>query len=117
MGRYMLQRLLLTVPLLLGVSLILFLMVDVLPGDPVSVIFGKNPSIPPDPAVVAQMRAHYGLDEPVLARYVHFVGNLVRGDFGVSIMMKRPVLSIIVEHLPATIGLALASVFVAALIA
>lgn len=117
MGQYMIKRLLLTIPLLLGVSLVLFVMVDVLPGDPVSVIFGKNPMIPPDPAVVAQMRAHYGLDEPIFARYVHFVGNLVRGDLGVSIMMRRPVVSIIAEHLPATIGLALASVFVAVLIA
>lgn len=115
--RYILRRLLLTVPLLFGISFLVFALVNVIPGDPIGVMLGSNPLLPPDPATVEQLRRHYGLDRPLGVQYLQFLGQLVRGDLGRSIQTQEPVLRAVVSRLPATLQLAVASMLVALVIA
>lgn len=117
MGKYVAKRLLLLIPMLLGVSVIVFALVNVLPSDPISIMLGANPQLPPDPKVVASLRAQYGLDLPLHVQYLRFLGRVLRGDLGTSIFTQQGVLRSILERLPATIELTLASLFVGLLIA
>jgi len=103
--RFVLKRVLLTVPILFGVSVITFVLVNVAPGDPVDVIVAFNPDI--GPAEKAQMREYYGLDQPVWAQYLRWVGNLLQGDLGEAITRNRPVNAIFMSRLPETIVLGL----------
>ena len=79
MGRYVARRLLLTIPVLLGASFLIFAMVYALPGDPIRALGGDRPLAP---AVVAQLRDEYNLNDPLLIQYVKYLGDLVQGDFG-----------------------------------
>ena len=106
MGRYVLRRLLLTVPVLLGASLLIFSMVYALPGDPIRALAGDRPL---SEAVQAQLRAEYNLDDPLLIQYAKDLGGLVQGDFGTD-FSGRPVLDTIVDRLPVTARLALVAV-------
>ncbi|MFW3387756.1 UNVERIFIED_CONTAM: ABC transporter permease [Kocuria sp. CPCC 205274] len=106
MGRYVLRRLLLTVPVLLGASLLIFSMVYALPGDPIRALAGDRPL---SEAVQAQLRAEYNLDDPLLIQYAKYLGGLVQGDFGTD-FSGRPVLDTIVDRLPVTARLALVAV-------
>ena len=103
--RFVLKRVLLTVPILFGVSVITFVLVNVAPGDPVDVIVAFNPDI--GPAEKAQMREYYGLDQPVWAQYLRWVGNLLQGDLGMAITRNRSVNAIFMSRLPETIVLGL----------
>lgn len=106
MGRYILRRLLLTVPVLLGASLLIFAMVYALPGDPIRALAGDRPL---SEAVQAQLRAQYNLDDPLLIQYAKYLGGLVQGDFGTD-FSGRPVLDTILDRLPVTARLALVAV-------
>ncbi|TDL44806.1 ABC transporter permease [Kocuria rosea] len=106
MGRYVLRRLLLTVPVLLGASLLIFSMVYALPGDPIRALAGDRPL---SEAVQAQLRAEYNLDDPLLIQYAKYLGGLVQSDFGTD-FSGRPVLDTIVDRLPVTARLALVAV-------
>ncbi|MFE7629333.1 ABC transporter permease [Kocuria sp. NPDC057446] len=106
MGRYVLRRLLLTVPVLLGASLLIFAMVYALPGDPIRALAGDRPL---SEAVQAQLRAEYNLDDPLLIQYAKYLGGLVQGDFGTD-FSGRPVLDTILDRLPVTARLALVAV-------
>ena len=106
MGRYVIRRLLLTIPVLLGASLLIFAMVYALPGDPIRALGGDRPL---SEAVQAQLRAEYNLDDPLLIQYVKYLGGLVQGDFGTD-FSGRPVLDTILDRLPVTIRLALVAV-------
>ena len=108
MGRYVARRLLLTIPVLIGASFLIFAMVYALPGDPIRALAGDRPLAP---AVVAQLRAQYNLDDPFFVQYIKYVGGLFQGDFG-SDFSGRPVLDTISQRLPVTIQLtAVAVVF------
>lgn len=102
---YIVKRLLLLVPLLFGMSLVVFALVNIIPGDPIVIMVGQNPQLPPDPRVIAQLRQQYGLDQPLHRQYLVFLGNLIRGDLGTSIQIQQPVLSLILERFPATLWL------------
>ena len=106
-------RLLHLVPVLLGVSLIAFLMLAATPGDPVDIMLGEQQ------ASVAQLSpAHdMGLDLPLPQRFGHFLKGAVSGDFGTSYFHRRPVAEVIAERLPATIELTLVSLVVALVVA
>ncbi|MEX5295974.1 ABC transporter permease [Kocuria sp. CPCC 205268] len=106
MGRYVLRRLLLTVPVLLGASLLIFAMVYALPGDPIRALGGDRPL---SEAVQAQLRAEYNLDDPLLIQYLKYLAGLVQGDFGTD-FSGRPVLDTILDRLPVTVRLALVAV-------
>ena len=113
MHRYLIRRLLLTIPVLLGVATLVFSLIHFIPGDPAQAMLGEGAA----PEDVAQLRARLGLDKPLLVQYGAFLQGLVRGDLGVSLRNDQPVLQQILERMPATAELALASMTVAVLIA
>jgi ABC-type dipeptide/oligopeptide/nickel transport system permease component len=106
MGRYVARRLLLTIPVLLGASFLIFAMVYALPGDPIRALAGDRPLAP---AVVAQLREDFNLNDPFVIQYLKYIGDLVRGDLG-SDFNGRPVLDTITRTLPVTIRLALVAI-------
>ena len=107
---YVGRRLLAVVPVLFGVTLAVFSMLFLVPGDPVKIMLAEFVTTPDQ---VARMRAQLHLDEPVLQQYGRFVGNALRGDLGMSIRSRRPVATEIGENLGSTGRLALASMVVA----
>ncbi len=113
MIRFLARRLLLTAPVLLGVATLVFSLVHLVPGDPVQVMLGESAS----PADVAAMRSRLGLDRPLPVQYAAFLTGVARGDLGTSLRTNQPVVSAILERMPATLELAAAAMFVALLIA
>ncbi|MCX5204441.1 ABC transporter permease [Streptomyces sp. NBC_00237] len=103
MGRYVARRLLQMIPVFIGTTLLIFLMVNVLPGDPVAALWGDKP---PDPAQVAQIKHDRGLDLPLWQQYLHYMGGLFQGDFGKTISGGRPVLDEITMAFPTSLRLA-----------
>ncbi|MCV2489395.1 ABC transporter permease [Geodermatophilus sp. YIM 151500] len=112
MGRYIARRLLLTIPVLIGASFLIFAMVYALPGDPIRALAGDRPL---SEAVQAQLRAEYNLDDPLWLQYVKYVGGLLQGDFGTD-FSGRAVLDTIEQRLPVTAKLAAVAVFFEAVI-
>jgi oligopeptide transport system permease protein len=106
MGRYVARRLLLTIPVLLGASFLIFAMVYALPGDPIRALAGDRPLAP---AVVAQLRAQFNLGDPLVVQYLKYLGNLSHLDLG-SDFHQQPVLDIITQRLPVTFRLTLVAV-------
>ena len=113
MHRYLIRRLLLTIPVLLGVATLVFSLIHFIPGDPAQAMLGEGAA----PEDVAQLRERLGLDRPLVVQYGSFLRGLVRGDLGVSLRNDQPVLQQIVERMPATAELAFASMAVAVLFA
>jgi peptide/nickel transport system permease protein len=103
--RYILKRVLLTVPILLGVSIITFGLVQLAPGDPVDLFVSLNPNI--TAAEEAQLRQQFGLDQPIWLQYLDWLAGVLQGDFGTVVTTDRPVSVIIAERLPETIALGL----------
>ena len=107
---YLQQRLLLALPVVLGVSILVFAIVHLLPGDPVLVMLsGANAT----PEQVAELRAQMRFDDPLLAQYACFLGRAATGDLGRSIFSKRPVAAEIGDQLPSTLELAGAAIVIA----
>jgi len=107
---YVAQRILAVVPVLFGVTLAVFSMLFLVPGDPVKMMLAEFVT---NPDQIARMRAQLHLDEPILAQYGRFVGNAARGDLGTSIRSRRPVATEIAENVGSTAQLALSSMAVA----
>jgi peptide/nickel transport system permease protein len=105
----LLRRLVLTIPILLGVSLLVFLMLHSAGGDPAQTILGARA----DPESIAALRHELGLDRPLLVQYVAFLSGAVRGDFGRSYRSNTPVIVEIATRFPATIELAIAAMAIA----
>lgn len=103
MGRYafVIKRPLQLLPVLIGVSLITFFLLQAVPGDPVRTLLGEKAT----EEVIASIRARYGLDKPVIAQYFHYMGNLLTGDLGPSIKYKVPVVDLLGSRVPATLYL------------
>jgi ABC-type dipeptide/oligopeptide/nickel transport system permease component len=112
MGRYVARRLLLTIPVLIGASFLIFAMVYALPGDPIRALGGDRPLAP---AVAAELRDEYNLDDPLGVQYVKYVGDLVQGDLGTD-FRGRPVLDTIEQRLPVTVRLTLVAIILETLI-
>jgi peptide/nickel transport system permease protein len=110
MTRFLLRRILLLVPMLLGVSLVTFIMIHLVPGDPVATMMGPNTG---GAAGLQQARHELGLDQPLPLQYVHYLGHVLQGNFGTSIISGRPVLSEIGDRLPATLSLTLTAMTIA----
>ena len=106
MGRFVIRRLLLTIPVLLGASFLIFAMVYALPGDPIRALAGDRPL---SPAVAAQLRADYNLGDPLVVQYGKYLAGLAQGDFG-SDFHGRPVLETVSQRLPVTAKLTLVAV-------
>jgi len=107
--RYLARRLLLTIPVLLGVATLVFALIHFIPGDPARAILGDVAS----EADIAQLRRQLGLDRPLAVQYVAFLGGLARADLGTSLRTGAPVATQILERIPATFELAFASILVA----
>jgi len=107
---FVLRRLLLAVPVLLGVVFVVMLTVDLLPGDAVTLMLGEHAT----KDAVAKLRDHLGLDKPFLVRYLEYVGRVVRGDLGRSIQQNRPVSDELADAWPATLELTFAALVLAA---
>jgi ABC-type dipeptide/oligopeptide/nickel transport system permease component len=112
MLRYVLARLLSLIPILIVVSILVFLMVHLIPGDPVRNILGLGAS----PEAVAATREELGLTKPLHIQYFSFLGRILRGDFGTSIRTKMPVIEEIKDRYRYTIVLAVGGTLVAALV-
>ena len=112
MLRFLLRRLLLTVPVLLGLTVLVFVIARLLPGDPVALAAGPNAS----PAEIAQYGREFGLDKPLWTQYTTYLGGLLQGDFGVSIFTRRPVMEDLRAYLPATLELVVAAMVLAVLV-
>lgn len=109
MLRYLVRRVLLAIPLILGIVTLLFFVINLAPGDPTQLMV--RPGMRAD--VIAQMRANFGLDQPLPIRYVKWLGALAQGDFGYSFSHGRPVAGVIADMLPNTILLSVAALLVA----
>jgi peptide/nickel transport system permease protein len=113
MARFVIRRLLQSAIVLVGVTLVVFLLLQLVPGDPVRVALGTRF----DPQTYAALRARAGLDRSLPVQYLSYVGHAATGDLGVSFRSGRPVTSILLERLPATLSLAGTAVLIAVLIA
>ncbi|EGX58859.1 putative peptide ABC transporter permease protein [Streptomyces zinciresistens K42] len=104
MGRYVARRLLQMIPVFFGTTLLIFLMVYALPGDPVRGLFGDKAG---SPQVIASLRREYGLDQPILVQYYEYMkGMLLHADFGTQIASGRPVTDVLGDAFPVTLRLA-----------
>ena len=112
MIRYTLRRLLALVPVLIGVSVIVFLFLHLIPGDPASAMLGEHAT----PDALNNLRAAYGLDQPWPTQYAIFVGHILQGDLGRSIRSNTPVAAELAQRLPATAELTLVAMLFAVLI-
>jgi peptide/nickel transport system permease protein len=107
---FLFSRLVQLVPVLLGVSLVVFLMTSLTPGDPVEIMLGDMRATPEQ---AQEMRRDMGLDLPLHERFVKFLGNAIAGDLGRSFFHRRPVAEVIAERLPATIELTVVAMLIA----
>ena len=108
MSRFLVRRMFQTIPLLIGISILAFLIIRLAPGDPTVVYIDPNKP-PPSQEDLARLRADLGLDDPVPVQYVRWLGNAVQGDLGFSLSGRRPVVDEIRERLPNTLLLGLTS--------
>jgi ABC-type dipeptide/oligopeptide/nickel transport system permease component len=113
MLRFIVRRLLLTIPVLLGVATLVFSLIHLVPGDPVQAMLGDSAT----PQDVADVRARLGLDRPLPVQYGAFLSNVSRGNLGTSLRTNQLVASAIAERMPATFELAFAAMAVATAIA
>ena len=111
MGRYLAVRLLGAIPTLIGVSVLTFLFIRLIPGDAIAARLGTSTALTPDQ--LASLRAYFGLDQPLPVQYWNWMSSLLRGDAGYSIRTGRPVFVEIAERLPATLELAAAAALIA----
>jgi peptide/nickel transport system permease protein len=109
---FLARRLVQLIPTLFFVSVLIFSLQHLLPGDPALVMAGEEQ----DPAVIAQIREHYRLDQPLPVQYLYWIKGVLSGDLGESLRNKMPVLELIAQKLPVTIQLASMAIIIALLI-
>ena len=103
MLRYIAKRLLLMIPVLLGISLVVLILIDITPGDPARMLLGTQAT----QEQVDELREELGLNDPLPVRYGQFIWNVLHGDFGISLKTKRPVVDEMMERFPYTLRLVL----------
>ncbi len=109
MFNYLIRRIAVIVPTVFFVSIIIFGLLKLLPGDPALALAGEER----DPALIAAIRAKYRLDEPLPVQYLYWIMGVLQGDLGESIRTKQPVLELVIEKLPVTIQLATMALVIA----
>ena len=109
MMRYLFKRVLTVIPVLLGVSILVFGFVRMIPGDPALVMLGERAT----DENVARVREQLGLNQPVYKQYLIFLGNAVQGDLGTSIIRGEPVTQELLRRFPATVELAMSAMLIA----
>ena len=111
-ARYVIRRLLLAIPVIVAMSVFVFLMIHLVPGDPVQTMLGFRAT----PENVATVRAQLGLDQPLLAQYLTWAGGLLHGNFGQDFISHTPVSTLLAQRLPVTIELTLLSMTLAVVV-
>jgi ABC-type dipeptide/oligopeptide/nickel transport system permease component len=111
--RYFIRRVLLAIPVLIGVATLVFSLIHLVPGDPAQAMLGDGAA----PQDIAELRKNLGLDQPLLTQYAAFMRNAITGDLGNSFRTGQPVTAMIAERVPATAELAVAAMIVAVMIA
>ena len=109
MFQYIVRRILQFIPVFFGVTLLLFILTRVIPGDPIAMLSGQRVQ---NPQLLAQMRHAYGFDLPIWQQYVNYLTAIFHGDFGTSIATGRPVSAIFLEKYPYTLRLAVAAIII-----
>src|SRR4051812_32081265 len=107
-ARLILTRILSSIPVLFGVATIVFFLMRILPTDPAKMMLYETGASAAD---IAQLRRQLGLDQPIYIQYLHFLLDIVRGDFGQSFYTKQQVTTMLIQQLPATMELAVAGLF------
>ncbi len=115
MQRYLATRLLALIPVLLGILAVVFLLIRLIPGDAVQLFLGTQVEMTPDQ--MAELRRFFGVDKPIWAQFLDYLGRILRGDFGVSLRTSRPVLPDIMARLPLSFQLAMFALVIALAIA
>jgi peptide/nickel transport system permease protein len=105
MSKYIVKRILISIPVLLGITFVVFFLLNVVPGDPVAILMKEKASA----EVIARVRAQMHLDDPWIVRYLRFLWGVLHGDFGVSYKLQRPVTDLILQAFPKTLVLALSA--------
>ncbi|MDI6707212.1 MAG: ABC transporter permease [Bacillota bacterium] len=113
MLKYIIKKIVTMIPVLVCITVIVFLILHLAPGDPVDLIVGPNVT----PEVYENIRNKLGLDQPLTVQYFKFMSNLLRGDLGTSILQQRPVSEIIIERFPVTLELGLSALVISFAIA
>lgn len=111
LGRWFARRLLLGIPVIVGIATLTFVLVHLAPGDPIYLLAGDGGS----PSYYAEMRAKYGLDRPLVEQFGRYVGAVLSADLGYSFMYQAPVFDVIVSHLPASLLLGVSALVLASL--
>ena len=106
---FLLRRLLLAIPTLFGVAVVVFVLLRIVPGDPIAMMVPGEAT----PEDIARLRESYGLDKSIPVQFVIYLGQLAQGNFGVSISLKQNVLGLVLGRLPATLELALVAITLA----
>ena len=96
--RFVLSRPIQLIPVLFGISIVTFVMVHSIPGDPIRTLLGSKAT----PEAIERIRAEFGLDQPIWLQYVYFLENLTEGEMGVSVVYRMPVMELVFERLPVT---------------
>lgn len=109
MGKYIVKRILISIPLMIAVVLVVFLMLQVLPGNPIAVMMGEKAN----PAVIERVTEQMGLNDPTLVRFGRYILDALHGDLGISYKLNRPISSLIAEAFPNTVKLSIAAALVA----
>ncbi|MCB0044946.1 MAG: ABC transporter permease [Caldilineaceae bacterium] len=109
MTRYAFIRLFATIPTLIALTILVFLMLQLIPGDPAEIFLGEKRSTP---ELLEQVRHEMGLDKPLYQQYAAYIGNLVRGDMGESLFNRQPVRTQILDALPYTLRLAISAMLI-----
>ena len=112
MFRYLLRRLIASIPILIGVSILIFLAIRLVPGDAVTATLGTEAGML-SPEQRESLRSYYGLDRPIVEQYFYWVGQALQGNLGLSIRQGKPVLDLIVDRFPLTLELAILAVSIA----
>jgi peptide/nickel transport system permease protein len=113
LARYTLLRLLQAIPLLLGVIVVNFVLIQMAPGDPATILIGDYPA---PPEYIAQVRTEFGLDQPLPTRLLRYLGQVLQGNLGYSFANRQPVIGLIAERLAATLQLTVTALVAASVI-
>ncbi|MFD2616148.1 ABC transporter permease [Terrilactibacillus laevilacticus] len=113
MGKYILKRLFSLIPIIIGISIIVFLIIHLVPGDPASIILGNNAT----PEAIKALNAKLGLDKPLIVQYFDWVVHLIQGNFGTSVQTDQSVLPTLINKFLVTFQLTLLSVLIGWIIA
>ncbi len=114
MRQYILKRLLVMVPTLLGISIVIFLIMHMIPGDTISALIGTQYQL--TEAQAESLRAYYGLDKPLPVQYINWLGNALRGNFGYSVRTGNPVIVEILDKFPLTFEITILSILLGTII-